>query len=100
MTFKTAVLTTALVSAGIALPAAKAATTSSTMPVTITIQNACNVSSVAPTTLNFGTQGPLLAAVTLASTITITFSTSARYNSGFGGGTSGNVNARTMVNGA
>ncbi|HJU07251.1 MAG TPA: spore coat U domain-containing protein [Rhodanobacteraceae bacterium] len=100
MNVKTAVLTAALISAGLAVSAAQAATTSSTMPVTITIQNACNVSSVAPTTLNFGTQGPLLAAVNQTSTITVTCTKSAPYNIGLDGGTSGNVNARTMVNGA
>ena len=100
MSIKTAVLTAALVSAGLALSAAQAATSTATMPVTITIQNACNVSSVAPTTLNFGTQGPLLAAVNQTSTITVTCTKNAPYNIGLDGGTSGNVNARTMINGA
>jgi spore coat protein U-like protein len=100
MNIKTAVLTAALVSAGLALSAAQAATSTATMPVTITIQNACNVSSVAPTTLNFGTQGPLLAAVNQTSTITVTCTKNAPYNIGLDGGTSGNVNARTMINGA
>ena len=70
------------------------------MSVNITIQNACNVSSVAPTALNFGTQGPLTSAVNQTSTITVTCTKSAPYNIGLDGGTSGNVSARTMINGA
>lgn len=84
----------------IAAPAALAATVSAPMPVTITIQNACNVSSVAPTAMAFGTQGPLVAAVNQTSTITVTCTKNWPYNIALDGGTSGNINARTMVNGA
>lgn len=100
MNLKSTLLAASLVTAGIvAAPAALAATSTATMPVTITIQNACNVSSVAPTTLNFGNQGPLLAAVNQTSTITVTCTKNASYNIGLDGGGSGNINARVMVNG-
>ena len=99
MTLKSTLLATALVTAGFALSNAQAATSTATMPVTITIQNACNVSSVSPTTLNFGTQGPLTAAVNQTSTITVTCTSGAPYNIGLDGGSSANVNARVMVNG-
>lgn len=100
MKLKSTLLTSALVMTGIiAAPAALAATVTATMPVTITIQNACNVSSVAPTTLNFGTQGPLTSAVNQTSTITVTCTKNAPYNIGLDGGGSGNINARVMVNG-
>jgi spore coat protein U-like protein len=100
MNVKSTLLAASLVMAGIiAAPAALAATTTATMPVTITIQNACNVSSVAPTTLNFGTQGPLISAVNQTSTITVTCTKNAAYNIGLDGGGSGNINARVMVNG-
>lgn len=68
------------------------------MPVQITIQNACNVSTVAPTTLDFGTQGPLIAAVDQTSTITVTCTTGANYNVALDGGGGANINARRMVN--
>lgn len=100
MNLKVILLATVLVAAGIvATPAALAATVTNTMPVTITIQNACNVSSVAPTTLNFGTQGPLASAVNQTSTITVTCTSGAPYNIGLDGGGSGNINARVMKNG-
>jgi len=77
-----------------------AATVTNTMPVKITIQNACNVSTTAPTTLDFGTQGPLVANVDQTATITVTCTTSAPYNVGLDGGGAGNINARRMINGA
>ena len=70
-----------------------------TMPVQITIQNACNVSTVAPTTLDFGTQGPLTANVDQTATITVTCTTGANYNVALDGGGAANTNARRMVNG-
>ena len=101
MNLKSTLLAASFVAAGFAAaPAALAATVTATMPVTITIQNACNVSSVAPTTLNFGTQGPLVANVDQTSTITVTCTSGAPYNIGLDGGGSGNINARVMVNGA
>lgn len=101
MNLKSTLLAASLVTAGIATaPAALAATAPATMAVNITIQNACNVSSVAPTAMAFGTLGPLAAAVNQTSTITVTCTKSAPYNIGLDGGTSGSVSARTMVNGA
>src|SRR5579875_1552544 len=100
MNIKTTLIATALATAGLALSTAHAGTSTATMPVTITIQNACNVSSVAPTTLNFGTQGPLTSAVNQTSTITVICTKSAPYNIGLDAGGSGNINARTMVNGS
>ena len=76
-----------------------AATVTSTMPVKIIIQNACNVSTTAPTTLDFGTQGPLVANVDQTATITVTCTTGAGYNVGLDGGGGGNINARRMING-
>jgi spore coat protein U domain-containing protein, fimbrial subunit CupE1/2/3/6 len=76
-----------------------AATVTNTMPVKITIQNACNVSTTAPTTLDFGTQGPLVANVDQTATITVTCTTGAAYNVGLDGGGGGNINARRMING-
>ncbi|HEX5961991.1 MAG TPA: spore coat U domain-containing protein [Rhodanobacteraceae bacterium] len=84
---------------GLAAPSAHAAIATSTMPVTITIQNACDVSSVAPTSLDFGTQGLLATAVNNTSTLTVTCTSGAAYNIGLDGGGSGNINARVMNNG-
>jgi spore coat protein U domain-containing protein, fimbrial subunit CupE1/2/3/6 len=100
MNVKSTAIAAALALSGLALSTAQAATSTATMPVTITIQNACNVSSVAPTTLNFGTQGPLIAPVNQTSTVTVTCTKNAPYNIGLDGGTSGNISGRTMINGA
>ena len=91
----------ALAAFGLVLGSAQAQTVTNTMPVRITIQDACNVSTVAPTTLDFGTQGPLVANVDQTSTITVTCTTGALYDVGLddGGGNAG-INARRMINGA
>lgn len=98
MNIKPRILTTALIVAGLSFSSAQAATVTDTMPVTITIENACEIST-APTTLDFGTHGVLSSNVDSTSTISVTCTTNAPYDIGLDGGTSGNVNARTMVNG-
>ena len=89
----------ALAALGFAFATAQAATVTNSMPVKITIQNACNVTTTAPTTLDFGTQGPLVANIDQTSTITVTCTNLAPYNVGLNGGVSGSVTARTMLNG-
>jgi spore coat protein U-like protein len=89
----------ALAMFGLAASTAQAATVTNTMPVRIVIQNACNVTATAPTTLDFGTQGPLVANVDQTSTITVLCTTSAPYNVGLDGGLTGTVAARKMMNG-
>ena len=54
---------------GLATSAAQASTVTNTMPVKIVIQNACDVTTTAPTVLDFGTQGLLVANVDQTSTI-------------------------------
>lgn len=87
-----------LAALGFAAGGAQAQVTN-TMPVQITIQDACNVSTVAPTTLDFGTQGPLIADVDQTATITVTCTTGADYNVALDGGGAGNIGARRMING-
>lgn len=102
MQLKTALLAAAVVAAGLAVQpfdVARAGTSTANMNVKITIQNACDVSTVAPTTLDFGTQGPLTAAVYNTSTITVTCTNGASYNVGLDGGGAANVNGRVMKNG-
>jgi spore coat protein U-like protein len=99
MNIKTAGALT-LAALGLAIGSAQAQTVTNSMPVQITIQNACNVSTVAPTTLDFGTQGPLLANVDQTATITVTCTTNAPYNVGLNGGGGGAINTRRMINGA
>lgn len=99
MNIKTAGALT-LAALGLAIGNVQAQTVTNSMPVQITIQNACNVSTVAPTTLDFGTQGPLLASVDQTATITVTCTTNAPYNVGLNGGGGGAINARRMINGA
>lgn len=98
MKIKPRILTTAMAVVGLSFTTAHAATVTDTMPVTITIENACEIST-APTTLDFGTQGVLSANVDSTSTISVTCTTSAPYNIGLNGGASGNINARTMTDG-
>ena len=88
-----------LVAFGLAATSIHAATVTNTMPVRITIQNACNIATTAPTTLDFATQGPLVANVDQTATITVTCTTGALYNVGLDGGGGGNINARRMING-
>jgi spore coat protein U-like protein len=85
---------------GLGLASAHAATDTANMPVQIVITNACNVSAVAPTTLDFGTHGLLNANFDSTSTITVTCTTGATYTVALNGGGGGNVNARRMINGA
>lgn len=102
MQLKTTLLAAAIVAASLAVQpfqSAQAATVSADMTVQITIQNACDVSTVAPTTLDFGTQGPLTANVDNTSTVTVTCTDGATYNVGLNGGGTGNVAARQMTNG-
>lgn len=102
MQLKTALLAAAVAAAGFtaqSLDTAQAASVSANMTVKIAIQNACDVSTVAPTTLDFGTQGPLTANVDNSSTVTVTCTSGATYNVGLDGGGAGNVNARVMTNG-
>jgi spore coat protein U-like protein len=96
-----AIATAVLVTLGLASTSVFAATSSSTMPVQIVIQNACNVATSAPTTLDFGTPGPLVANVDSTAVITLTCTTGAHYDVGLDGGGAGaaNINGRRMING-
>lgn len=99
MSLKKTLLAAALIAmAGSAV----AGTTTTTMPVKITIQNACQLATGAAPTLDFGTQGPLTANIDQTTTLTVTCTTSAPYNVGLDAGTnsSGNVANRAMNNGA
>lgn len=71
-------------------------TVTANMPVTITIENACEIST-APTTLDFGTHGVLSANVDSTSEIGVTCTTGAVYDIGLDGGGSGDINARVMT---
>ena len=88
----------ALAVLGLAASTAQAGTVNANMGVQITIQNACAFTT-APTTLQFGTQGPLIANVDATTTFQVTCTTGDAYNIGMGAG-SGTVAARTMLNGA
>lgn len=96
MNMKTIPLAAALVSVGLVFAPAHAATVDAQMPVTITIANACEIST-APTTLDFGSHGVLSANVDNTSTISVTCTTDAPYDIGLDGGGSGDINARTMT---
>jgi spore coat protein U-like protein len=88
---------------GLGLASAHADVSTANMPVQINLLATCNVSTVAPTTLDFGTGvGLLNANIDQTSTITVTCSNSTGYNIGLGAGTApgATVTTRSMVNGA
>lgn len=99
MNIKATLISVALLSAGFAFVPSQAATTDANMPVTITIENACEIST-APTPLDFGTHGVLSANVDSTSTIYVTCTTGASYDIGLNGGGSGDIAARVMTLGA
>ena len=80
--------------------AVRAATTSSTFSVQMTVTATCTVNSA--TTLNFGTQGVLSANVDQTSTIQVTCTNTTPYNIGLnaGTGTGATVAIRKMTSGA
>lgn len=91
--------TAAIISAGLTLVTAQAAEVDAQMPVQITIENACEI-TVAPITLDFGTQGVLSANLDATSDFQVTCTTDAAYDIGLDGGATGDINARTMTDGA
>ena len=101
MMFKKTLLAAALVAAGTFALAAQAATVQANMGVKIVIQNACDVTTTAPTDLDFGTHGVLNAAFneSTAGGITVTCTNGAAYNVGLNAGVNGagNVSARKMA---
>lgn len=105
MKFKKTLLAAAFALSGVAF-VASAATVTSTMGVQIIIQNACDVTTTAPTDLDFGTHGLLDAAVneTTAGGITVTCTNGASYNIGLDAGanpsTAGDINTRRMAAGS
>lgn len=100
MSFKKTLLAAALIVVAGSAAAAGSATT--TMPVKITIQNACQLATGAAPTLDFGSQGPLTANVDQQVNLSVTCTTSAPYNVGLDAGNNGagNVANRAMNNGA
>lgn len=99
MNMKVVLLTAAILSAGLSI-SAHADIVNEKMPVTITIDNACLIST-APTTLNFGAQGVLAENVDNTSTMSVTCTTGTTYSIGLDAGEngSGNVDKRTMSSG-
>lgn len=98
MNMKTSMLAIAIATSGLVFSTAQAQSVTAVMPVTITIENACEIST-APTTMDFGTHGVLSSNVDSTSTISVTCTTDAAYNIGLDGGASSDVSARTMTNG-
>jgi spore coat protein U-like protein len=102
-TIKTASVLAAVV-LGLGMSSAHAAGSDSTnMTVQITLVDACNISTTAPTTLNFGSAVALLSSnIDQTSTLTVTCSNNTGYNIGIGAGTApgATVTTRSMQNGA
>ena len=96
-------LSTALVAAMAAVafvPAAHAAAVTSNMQVQITIENACDITT-APGAMDFSTHASNeTAAIAAQQSFSVTCTPGATYTVGFSGGASGDIAARTMVNGA
>lgn len=104
MNLKTFLLSAAVASAGLTLSNVHAQALPSPatddMAVTITIENACEIST-APTTLDFGAHGVLSANVDNESTMSVTCTTAAPYDIGLDAGLNGagDITARKMING-
>ena len=104
MKLKCTLLTSTALVAGLGLACAtQAASVSTSMDAKIVIQNACDVTTTAPTDLDFGTHGVLAAAVNeaTAGNISVTCTTGATYNIGLDAGanpsTAGDINTRRMA---
>lgn len=89
MQLKTTLLAAAIVAAGLAIQPFQTAQASGSvtanMPVQITIQDACAITT-APSTLDFGTQGPLTANVDNTATLAVTCTDQAPYSIGLDAG--------------
>jgi spore coat protein U-like protein len=85
---------------GAFVPPSNATTTTSTFTASITIQASCQV--VSSNTLNFGTQGVLVANNDTTATFTVQCTNTTPYNVGLNAGTTagGTVTTRLMANGA
>lgn len=103
--FKKTLLAAAVLAAGSFALSAQAATVTANMGVKIVIQNACDVTTTAPTDLDFGTHGVLNTVFneTTAGGITVACTTGATYNIGLSAGanpsTAADINTRRMING-
>lgn len=106
MQFKKTLLATALIAFGGFALSAQAGTVTANMGVKIVITNACDVTTTAPTNLDFGTHGVLNTAFneSTAGGITVACTTGAIYNIGLSAGanpsTAGDVTTRRMINGS
>ncbi len=93
-----------LVAAAGAASTASADTVGSSFQVRITIQKACDVTTTAPTDVDFGSHSSLSTNVTATSTISVTCTPGSAYNIGLGAGlnasTAGNIATRRMTDGA
>jgi len=101
MQFKTALLAAAVVVAGFAvqpLEVAHAGSVSANMNVKIQIQNACQITT-APSDLDFGTAGPLTAAVDNQSTFGVTCTSQAAYDIGMDAGQNASGGTNRMTDG-
>jgi spore coat protein U-like protein len=101
--FRIALAATLLSGAGFA-SIASADTVGSSFQVQITIQKACDVTTIAPTNLNFGTHPSLDTNVTGTSTITVTCTPGTAYtiglNAGLNPSTPGDITTRRMTDGS
>jgi len=88
----------------LAMPAMASSTVTNSFQAKIVIQNTCTVNLTAPTDLDFGSQGLLLANVDTQSTITFTCTSGATYNIGLNEGVNasaaGDVSTRRMKHGS
>src|SRR3546814_20489462 len=78
-------------------------TDTATFNVKLTITSSCDVHTVAPTDMDFGTSGALTAALTQTSTLTINCNSGLPYNIGLNAGanaaTAGDISTRSMEGG-
>src|SRR3546814_10234310 len=76
----------------------QAATDTATFNVKLTITSSCDVHTVAPTDMDFGTSGALTAALTQTSTLTINCNSGLPYNIGLNAGANAADRKSTRLN--
>lgn len=94
-----ATLLAAVVASLCAAGTAQAQTATDEFDVLLTVTSVCDVSTTAPTDMDFGSQDSLATNIPAQSTISLTCTPNTGYTVGLDGGGSGNTAARVMTDG-
>lgn len=98
MQIRTALMAGILAATSVLAPSAGAESVTAEMQVRIRILKGCDVSTAAPTDMDFGMHGTLDAAIDHQSTISVTCNPDTRYSVGLDGGKNADIRDRRMTN--